>query len=157
MPVWKELIHDTEKVSPGSVVNATNDRIENLDLQYDEQAKTLTFTGTIRSSTRPVGYSLILTFKNVDRTQGLTEEEILQGYQPKPSLANNEVAMRCSCPSYRFRFAEANKHYQAATGPGFGVYHRKTDRAPNNPQNLPGACKHLISFIIYLQDRDFIH
>ena len=74
----------------------------------------------------------------------------------KVCLNENEVMMRCSCPSYRFRFDEANRRHQAGTGARFGIYHRKSDREPNNPNNIPGACKHIIEFITYLQDRGFI-
>ena len=85
-----------------------------------------------------------------------TEEEIQQGYMPKPSISENNVMMRCSCPSYRFRFDDANRRNGAGTGARFGIYHRKTDRAPNNPSHIPGACKHLIEFLDYLQSNGFL-
>ena len=157
MPVWRDVVQGARKVSPGSVDNASQAaKIENLDLRYDEGVQTLTFYGTVHSASRPTAYTMILTFKNVDRLEGLTEEEIQQGYMPKPSLNENEVMMRCSCPSYRFRFDEANRRHQAGTGARFGIYHRKSDREPNNPNNIPGACKHIIEFITYLQDRGFV-
>lgn len=157
MPVWRDVVQGARQVSPGSVDNVSQAaRIENLDLRYDEGVQTLTFYGTVHSASHPTAYTMILTFKDVDRLEGLTEEEIQQGYMPKPSLNHNEVMMRCSCPSYRFRFDDANRRHQVGTGARFGIYHRKTDRAPNNPGHIPGACKHLIEFIDYLQDRGFI-
>ena len=157
MPVWRDIVQGSSKVSPGSIDNVNQAaRIENLDLQYDENAQTLTFYGTIHSASHPTAYTMILTFKDVDRLEGLDEEEIQQGYMPKPSLNHNEVMMRCSCPSYRFRFDEANRRHHAGTGAKFGIYRRKSDRAPNNPAHIPGACKHLIEFIDYLQERGFI-
>ena len=157
MPVWKEVVQGARQVSPGTIDNVNSlARINNLDLQYDEHKQELSFYGMIHSSSQPTSYSMIITFYDVDKVQGLTEEEIQQGYQPKPSLDKNRVALRCSCPSYRFRFDEANRQHNAGTGAGFGAYHRKTDRAPNNPNHIPGACKHLIEFITYLQDRGFL-
>lgn len=157
MPVWKEIVQGTPKVSPGSIDNVNQlARIDNLDLKYNELEKSLTFSGTIHSTSRPIYYEMLLKFEDVDRITGLTDDEIQQGYQPKPSLAENNVLMRCSCPSYRFRFDEANRRSGASTGARFGLYHRKTDRAPNNPNNIPGACKHLIEFVQFLQDRGFI-
>lgn len=157
MPTWRDIVQGARQVSPGSVDNVSQAaRIENLDLRYDEGVKTLTFYGTIHSSSSPIAYTMIITFKDVDRVEGLTDEEIQQGYMPKPSLTDNEVMMRCSCPSYRFRFDDANRRNQAGTGARFAAYHKKTDRAPINPDHIPGACKHLIEFIGYLQDRGFI-
>ena len=157
MPVWREVVQGAKKVSPGSIDNVSQlVRIENLDLKYDEHKQELSFYGMIHSSSHPTAYSMIITFFDVDKIQGLTEEEIHQGYQPKPSLTNNDVALRCSCPSYRFRFDEANRQHGAGTGARFGIYRRKTDREPNNPNHIPGACKHLIEFIEYLQDRGFV-
>lgn len=157
MPVWREVVQGSGKVSPGSVDNVSQAaRVDNLDLNYDEKKQELTFSGTIHSASRPVSYSVLLTFEDVDRLEGLNEEQIQQGYMPKPSLNHNSVLMRCSCPSYRFRFDEANRRNGVGTGPRFGLYRRKTDRAPNNPSQIPGACKHLIEFIGYLQDRGFI-
>lgn len=158
MPVWRALARGTPKVSPGSINNADyGARISNLDLRYDKGVRTLTFYGEVRSSSRPIGYTVMVTFKNVEPTQNLTDEEIQQGFQPKPSLGKNEVLVRCSCTSYRFRFDKANRSHRAGTGARFAAYHRKTDRAPNNPRNLPGFCKHLLEFITYLQDNGFIY
>lgn len=157
MPKWGTLAKNTPKVSPGSINNASQAaRINHLDLRYDAGVKTLTFYGEVRSTNSFGGHSIILTFKNVKREDGLTKEELLAGYQPKPSLAKHEVMMRCSCMSYRFRFDKANRDHGAGTGARFRIYHRKTNRKPNNPLNLPGFCKHALEFVTYLQQQGFI-
>lgn len=157
MPVWKQLAQSTPKVSPGAVSNSSKTNISNFNLQYDSKKKIITYYGSVASSSMPGGYNVIISFLNVGPEDGLTDDEILQGFKPKPSLANNEVQVRCSCPAYRFRFDQANRSHGAGTGKKFPNYHRKTDRAPNNPNNLPGFCKHLLEFVEYLQRQGFIH
>ncbi len=157
MPVWKTLRIGTPKVSPGSIDHIRSTiRVDGLDLNYMKGMKTLTFTGVIHSHETPIGYTVILMFKRVDEHENLTEEEIAQGFQPKPSLSNNELLVRCSCPSYRFRFDRANRDHYAGTGARFPTYIRKTNRKPNNPRNIPGLCVHESEFLTYLLERGFI-
>lgn len=157
MPVWKTLRTNTPKVSPGSIDHIRYDeKVQGLDLNYMKGMKTLTFTGVIKSHEHPVGYNIIVTFKKVEPTANLTPEEIEQGFQPKPSLSSNELLVRCSCPSYRFRFDKANRDHRAGTGARFPIYIRKTNRKPNNPLNLPGLCVHESEFLQYLLERGFI-
>ena len=157
MPVWKTLRRNMPRVTPSSPDKINfSARVEGLDLRYMKGMRTMTYTGTIRSHDKPLAYSMILVFKRVDEHENLTEEEIAQGYQPKPSLSNNELQVRCSCPSYRFRFDRANRDHNAGTGANFPFYLRKTNRKPNNPRNLPSFCPHIQEFINYLLERGFI-
>jgi hypothetical protein len=157
MPVWKTLRRNMPKVTPSSPNRIDyGAKIDRLDLNYMAGMKTLTFTGLVHSHERPATYSMILVFKNVTAYENLTEEEIEQGFQPKPSLSNNELQVRCSCPSYRFRFDRANRDHHAGTGARFPTYIRKTNRRPNNPRNLPSFCPHVQEFINYLLERGFI-
>lgn len=158
MPVWRALARGTQQVSPGSLDNASQlARIENLDLRYDAGVKTLTFYGEVTSNSHIGRYNVMVTFKGVDPDTGLTDEEILQGYKPRPSLSKNEVLVSCRCPSYRFRFDKANRSNRVGTGARFPNYHRLTNRKPNNPRNLPGFCHHILEFIEYLQKQGFIY
>lgn len=157
MPKWGTLARNTAEVSPGSIDNASQAaRISHLDLRYNKNFKTLTFYGEVRSTNGFAGHSVMLVFKNVKREDGLTKEELAAGYQPKPSLSKHEVMMRCSCASYRFRFDYANRSHGVGTGAKFKIYHKKTNRKPNNPYNLPGFCKHALEFVTYLQQQGFI-
>lgn len=153
---WHELLRNTPKVTPNRNIS-TSGIISGLDVKYQIGVKTINFYGTIQSKHSGHKYSMIVSFNRVNPTDGLTEEEILQGYMPKPSLKDHDIQVRCSCPSYRFRFDEANRTARASSGRGFGMYHRKTDRAPNNPRDLPGLCYHLIEFVDYLKSQGFIH
>ena len=90
------------KASSGLVTPKYN--VDNLahvrinDLVYDENAETEDFYMEVRSS-RPGagGYSVQIRFLNVGTNDGLTEEEIQQGYNPKPSLSKNDKIGRASC------------------------------------------------------------
>lgn len=157
MPVWKTLRLNMPKVTPSSPDKINyNSKIEGLDLRYMKGMKTMTFTGVIHSHERPIAYTVMLTFKRVDEHENLTPEEIEQGYQPKPSLSNNDLQVRCSCPSYRFRFDQANRDHSAGTGARFPFYLRKTNRKPNNPRNLPSFCPHVQEMINKLMEEGFI-
>jgi len=155
MPVWRTLARGTNKVSPANPSSLS--RVSNLDLHYDPQRETMTFYGEVSSSSRPVNYPVILTFRKVFPTTGLKKDEIEQGYQPKPFLSKNDVQVRCGCPQYRFTFDWPNRDVGAGTGKKFGAYRRKTNRASVNPRNLPGFCKHLLTFVEHLQADGFIH
>lgn len=158
MPVYKNIYKSTPKVSPGSIDNVSNlARITDLNLRYDAGVRTMIFYGTVHTTHNPIGYNVQITFKNVKRDDGLTEEEIIQGFQPKPTLSKHEMQVRCSCASYRFRFDQANRSNGVGTGAKFPIYHRLTNRKPNNPKNLMGFCKHVIEFVDYLQKQGFIH
>ena len=152
---WNDLLKNVPKVTPHYNFGASN-KISNLDINYQLGVKTLTFYGEIKSSNGFNNYNMIITFSGVEPTDGLTEEEILQGYMPKPSLSDNDIHVRCNCPSYRFRFDKANRANRAATGKNFGNYIKKTDRKPNNPHDLPGICYHIIEFVDYLHSQGFI-
>lgn len=153
---WNELLKNVPKVTPNYNFS-TSAKVHGLDVNYQLGVKTITFTGEINSFHGGGSYSIIVSFSKVEPTDGLTEEEIAQGYMPKPSLAKNDVHVRCSCPSYRFRFDKANRANRASMGKNFGNYHRLTNRAPNNPHDLPGFCYHIIEFVDYLQSQGFVH
>ena len=159
MVLYSNLQKGAGKVSPGSVNNVSQAvRMKVNDVKYFAGTKTETFYGEVGSSSKASSYSVLITFKGIDSpNEGLTEDEIAMGFQPKPSLSKHEIQVRCSCPSYRFRFDQANRMAKAGTGAKFGVYHRISDRKPNNPDHIPGACKHIQEFIEYLLDNGFIH
>ena len=152
---WNELLNNVAKVTPNYNFGASSN-ISDLDVNYDIKKQIITFTGMVRSAKSGYKYSLKVSFNHINPTDGLTEDEIMQGYMPKPTLAENDIKVSCNCPSYLFRFDKADRDNRAGLGRGF-VYHRKTDRASNNPHDLPGACYHLIEFVDYLHSQGFIH
>lgn len=157
MPIWRKLLSGVKKVTPSTLGNIESmPNIKGLQLDYQEGVKTMTYYAYVHSSTYGIWYSVQITFKNVERLDGLNEDEIMQGYQPRPSLIDNEIQVRCSCNSYRFRFDQANRRVKAGTGARFPMYVRRSNRKPNNPRMIPGACKHVIELLDYLQKNNFI-
>ena len=152
---WNELLNNVVKVTPNYNFGASSN-ISDLDINYDIKKQIITFTGMVRSAKSGHKYSLKVSFNHIGPTDGLTEDEIMEGYMPKPTLAENDIKVSCNCPSYLFRFDKADRASRAGLGKGF-AYHRKTDRAPNNPHDLPGVCYHLIEFVDYLHSQGFVH
>ena len=155
MALYQTLYESTPKVAPKTLDSVKSPRVLNLDLNYDSNSQKMVFTARVHSNTTADNYDVMLEFSDVEPTQGLSEQEILEGFQPKPSLNNNEIKVFCSCTNYRFRFDEYNRKAGAGTGPAFPVYTRKTNRAPNNPQGLPGVCSHIIELVEYLSSNGF--
>ena len=153
---WNELLRNVPKVTPNYNFGAST-HISNLDVQYNPNTKVITFYGEVRSAKRNIGYPVMISFDKINPTDGLTEEEMMLGYKPKPTLADDDIKVRCGCPSQRFRFDIPDRENRAALGKPFRPYRRKTDRAPNNPHNLPGVCYHIIEFVDYLQSQGFLH
>ena len=63
----------------------------------------------------------------------------------------------CTCDSYRFRFNEANKGMRVGLNVKFPPYITRTSRAPNNPQQRPGMCKHIMEAMNYLNKQGFLN
>lgn len=62
-----------------------------------------------------------------------------------PIRANqNDVQVHCTCMDFYWRFAMYNNKNKSLIGEPPAPYVKKTDRAPNNPDQVPGACKHLM-------------
>lgn len=157
MAIYRAVLRSTPKVSPKTPHSVqAGAKVDNLDVQYYAGTRTLTFYGTVRSHNQFGTYNVMLTFKNVREHDGLTEEEIMQGFKPKPTLGDNEIMGRCGCPNYRFRFDKANRMHGVGTGARFGFYRRRTNRKPYNPKNLIGFCAHLMEFVNYLQENGFV-
>ena len=157
MPLYRAVLRSTPRVSPRTLSSISpNPRIDSLDLSYNESSKMLTFTASVNSNKKIGHYSVMLFFKDVEPEDGLTEEEIRNGFKPKPTLGEHEIMGRCSCPNYQFRFDQANRMHDVGAGPRFRYYRRKTNRKPNNPKNFMGFCSHLIEFVNYLRENGFI-
>ncbi len=70
----------------------------------------------------------------------------------KIQLEGNLAKVRCSCPDFRWRFANWNFGDKSLVGSPPPKYTRKTDtRPPVNPDRVPGLCKHLIKLVQTLE------
>jgi hypothetical protein len=155
---YEDLVKNTPKVSKGTTNNVDQSaRVRLNDIVLQKGVRTETFYLEVGSSSKGSSYGVMIMFKGIDDHQGLSEEEIAMGLKPKPSLSKNDIAVRCNCPSYRFRFDYANRGAKAATGAKFPAYHKLTNRAPNNPDNIPGVCKHIMEAMDYLISNGFVN
>lgn len=144
-------------VTPNSQTNYNSSKCHVNNVYYAEGTKTLKISGTVTSDTRPGrAYSVEVDVMDVKREDGLSEEELLSGFYPRPNINEKTIQIRCNCESYRFRFAEYNQKEKASAGYFGKLGVSKSGRAPNNPKGWPGECKHIREFVNYLIQQGFV-
>lgn len=77
-----------------------------------------------------------------------------------PSVRNNPVHIKCSCPDFRFRFEKELYDAGGLVG-NWRRYTRKTPPPPvgypyANPKHLLGFCKHVWSALDYLRTKGLV-
>lgn len=127
-------------------------QIQQLELIPAKQSGQLIVKSIAKSGFK--AYEPTMVFENVqfedeDSPQNITFRGVDgQDYHIRSiSLHSNNVKVRCTCLDFRWRFAVQNQQRNALFGPGPGIYQRKigSNRPPNNPQHVPGLCKHLLA------------
>jgi hypothetical protein len=63
----------------------------------------------------------------------------------------SDVKVSCTCLDFYYRFAAFNHRDNALAAEPPKPYSKKTDRAPVNPSEVPGVCKHLIRLVEELE------
>lgn len=71
-------------------------------------------------------------------------------------LSRNNCKVRCTCLDFRWRFAMYNDKDGSLFGGGPGLYQKKTQREPNNPQQVPGVCKHILKLVAELKTNQVV-
>lgn len=95
-------------------------------------------------------YETVIQFTNVKYVNDATPHAVpleLNGSQISimPIRANqNDVQVNCTCMDFYWRFAMYNNKDKSLLGEPPAPYVKKTNRRPNNPDQVPGACKHLM-------------
>lgn len=69
----------------------------------------------------------------------------------KLSFENSQVALRCNCLDFRYRFSYYNHLDEALYGRKPVKYTKSEGSRPVNPLELPGMCKHLIKLVKVLE------
>ena len=160
---WAQLVKGAGLVQNNRVDPSNHVSIANM--VYAAGMKTLTFYLNIRGSNRRT-FGAIISFLRVDEIRVDSEQEAVEALSKnenmmvedaeghkhiveKPNLMYNDVQCRCSCESFRFSYAYADRKNRAMAGASFPVYHRRTPLPPlgrprRNPQQIPGVDKHLI-------------
>ena len=161
---WAQLVKGADLVQRNNVDQSNHVSVTNM--VYAAGMRTLTFYLSIRGSNRRT-FGGIITFLRVNEIEVESEQEAIEALSnrenmlvedseghkhivEKPKLAENDVQCRCSCESFRFSFAYADRMERAMAGANFPVYHRKTPLPPmgrprRNPNHIPGVDKHLIT------------
>ena len=160
---WAQLVKGANLVQNNNVDQSNHVSVTNI--VYAAGVKTLTFYFTIRGS-KGRSFGAIITFLRVEEIEVNSNEEAMEALSnhenmmvedaeghkhivEKPNLMYNDVQCRCSCESFRFSFAYADRKERAMAGANFPIYHRKTPLPPlgrprRNPEQIPGVDKHLI-------------
>lgn len=132
-------------------------QVQQLELVAANQSGTLEARANIQSGGNK--YQSIIFFEGVDYQDEDTPQNITftgadkQEYHIAPiSLRTNNVKVRCTCLDFRWRFSVQNQENGSLYGPGPGLYQKTSNRPPNNPQGVPGLCKHLLKLAIELRN-----
>lgn len=100
-----------------------------------------------------------ITFENGDTDQNVTVTSSGgQDISVQPvQLNTTNVGVNCDCQDYIMRFATFNLNQNCHIGAIPPRYIRKTTtRPPANPNNVPGACKHILKCFEDLQGHGLI-
>ena len=137
---FSDLIDSSESIQPGVYNRAVIDEYEITELKVVPMLgmKTKIVSAFFRSN-RDV-------YKTVVQVNGV-EEGVLPSEE-------NHMTVRCSCPSFRFWFGNANRQHHIL----FGIHMKKyipvpdhlsqrPKQPPKNPGHIPGVCKHIIGLV----------
>ena len=72
-------------------------------------------------------------------------------------LKRKNVKVRCDCLDFYHRFAAHNTRDKSLYGTPPPPYTPKTDRASDNPRQVPGVCKHIIKTVESLKQSGLVH
>jgi hypothetical protein len=144
--------------------NAGGTSIGNLEFSAtaDKGKKQLVVKSTV---TGPTGkhYTSMIIFKNVTYEAEDTPTNVtIQGQDGKPlhidpfTTSRSDVQVRCDCMDFYWRFANWNFKQHALSGDKPPPYVKKTDRAPVNPLQKAGTCKHLYKLVQQLQSKGLV-
>jgi hypothetical protein len=169
---YAELERNTLNSMPGeNRANATNS-VQIRDLQLIPYENALGVNSVVNSINSGSSYQPQVMFLDVeyinrdqqdaDQLETDPRSVTFQGPDGKDytimpiSLARNNCKVRCTCLDFRWRFAMYNDQDGSLFGEGPGLYQKKTDRQPNNPQRVPGVCKHILKLVDELKRNNIV-
>jgi hypothetical protein len=161
---FADLERNTGTMPGDNRANATNSvQIRSLELVPYEGALGVNSTvNSINSGNtyQPQIMFLNVNYVNVEDNQEVENDPRLVTFQAVDGkdytiepihLSRNNVKVRCTCLDFRWRFAIYNDRDNSLYGGGPGLYQNKTERQPNNPQQVPGVCKHILKLAAELK------
>jgi hypothetical protein len=122
--------------------------------------KTLYIKGLAQNSISGKEYNPQILFKNIlyntnADTRIIASDGLMYEYK-KPSVVENDVLVRCTCPDFRWRFAYYNHLDHSLHGRKPPKYNSLGVGPPANPLEMEGMCKHLMKLVTALRDADAI-
>jgi hypothetical protein len=112
--------------------------------------KTLFTKGLAQSGESGKEYSPIILFKRVNYNEDSVKITASDGmdYSFAPlSMENTDVALRCGCNDFYWRFNYYNSLEKSLQGQKRAKYESKSSRPSVNPEKMPGMCKHIIKMM----------
>lgn len=136
-----------------------NLRLKKLESLASPGIKSFTYKGVIAGETD--SYTTIIQFfevmYNSARSLVHTEPTTVAKkaiYYAKPSIKNNKVSLKCSCPDFRFTWEKELYDSHSLIG-NFRKYQRvvpDSGRPPRNPMHYVGLCKHVWGMLSSLRE-----
>lgn len=135
-------------------------RVSKLQSRASNITKSVSYKAIVRGETD--NYMVHVQFFNVifskdkkpDYVPVKVDDELW--YYRVPTIRSNPVHIKCSDPDFRFRFEKELYDNSGLVG-NWRRYTRKTPPPPAgrpyvNPEHWMGFCKHIWSFLLYLQN-----
>lgn len=97
-------------------------------------------------------------YEDADRSDNITFVGVdKKEYHVTPiNLQQNNAEVRCTCLDFYFTFSKWNNNDKSLYGEPPAPYTPKTDRAPRNPGQKPGMCKHLLKVVQELKNERLV-
>jgi len=138
-----DLISSTTQAFPDRSEKVNNVRITNKTYQKLDGDKLLV---KAKCAGETNDYDTQVLYNSVQYVEGGNPESITLngGFNILPISSDSDVKVGCTCLDFHWTFAWQNSSDGSLMGDPPSPYQRKTDRAPRNPTNAIGLCKHLL-------------
>ncbi len=137
---FSDLVDGSEVLQPGVFNRAVIEDYDITDLKVVDMfgVRTKIVSANFRSSND--SYKVVVQVNGVIPLVAITED--------------NHMTVRCSCPSFRFWFGNANRERHVLFGNKMKRYdpvpdhlRQRAKQPPKNPGHIPGVCKHIIGLV----------
>jgi hypothetical protein len=120
------------------------------ELQIEGQAR----TANSSYNTRAIFENVIFKNDPDQNTASIIATDGEEYHFNRINKGRSDIKVSCSCLDFYYRFAAFNHKANALASEPPKPYVKKTDRAPVNPNEVPGVCKHIIRLVEELEKSD---
>ncbi len=138
-----ERAFDTDRSDDANAVRITN-------MVISPGQNTLSVNAQSLNTDKGSHYNTNLVFRDVRfqqqttaTTEAFTASDGNEYYVERLDMQRTQVEVSCNCLDFYWTFATWNGADNSLLGPAPDPYVKKTDRAPRNPTQSLGLCKHL--------------